>query len=422
MARNDGCHRTVVRHVKLRDGDVRRVQSHNERERESYYNQDIVKERTLMNVHFKNPSADYTSIFEQMVRDKKISIRGLKAGACKVGELVFDVNSAYFHDRGGYDFAKQFYAEAYKAAIDIVGGEQYIISAVMHADEQNRALSHACQQDVYHYHLHVVYVPVVSKEICWTRRCKDRDLVGKVKEEIVQVNMSKKWDSKPLLGEDGTPLRTASGKLILKNSYSLLQDDFYNHMYASGYTDLQRGERGSSQEHLSITRFKIMKAEENLEELKKMKTVLQAEISQMQEICERKTFDLKRLDEIKTKPSLVGNKVMVDKYDFEMIALAAKTFIAQEKKETALQQELGTANIKIAELKRTVADLNEKLTIASKELTECQSVWEKICVLNLENEQIREKIRKYEEVISHNNLKSYFYQPKEMDSSRDDER
>ena len=56
----------------------------------------------------------------------------------KYGELIFDVNSAYFHNHGGYEYAKQFYTDAYKAAVEIVGGEQYILSAVMHADERNR--------------------------------------------------------------------------------------------------------------------------------------------------------------------------------------------------------------------------------------------------------------------------------------------
>ncbi len=92
-----------------------------------------------------------------------ISTRGLKPDAIHYGELIFDVNSAYFHNHGGYEFAKQFYAEAYQAAVKIVGGEQYILSAVMHADEINRAMSEALGQDVYHYHLHVVYVPVVEK-------------------------------------------------------------------------------------------------------------------------------------------------------------------------------------------------------------------------------------------------------------------
>lgn len=66
------------------------------------------------------------------------------------GELIFDVNSAYFYNHGGYEFAKRFYEDAYKAAIEIVGGEQYILSAVMHADERNRAMSEALGQDVFH--------------------------------------------------------------------------------------------------------------------------------------------------------------------------------------------------------------------------------------------------------------------------------
>ena len=77
--------------------------------------------------------------------------------------MLFNVNSAYFHSR--YEFAKKFYEDAYQAAIDIVGGEQYILSAVMHADERNRAMSEALGKDVYHYHLHVVYVPVIEKQI-----------------------------------------------------------------------------------------------------------------------------------------------------------------------------------------------------------------------------------------------------------------
>ena len=61
--------------------------------------------------------------------------------------MVLDVNSAYFFNHGGYAFAKQFYADAYKAAAEIIGGEQYILSAVMHADERNRAMSDALGQD-----------------------------------------------------------------------------------------------------------------------------------------------------------------------------------------------------------------------------------------------------------------------------------
>ena len=266
MARNDGIDRTVARNQDLETpADVAKVQEHNEREKDSYSNQDIVPERTSLNVHFKAPTDDYVKMFEQMEQDGVISTRGLKPDAVKYGELVFDVNSAYFYNHGGYEFAKQFYADAYKAAVEIVGGEQYILSAVMHADERNRAMSEALGEDVYHYHLHVVYIPVVEKQILWSKRCKDEALRGTVKEVITQVSRSKKWESKPVLDEDGNPMLNARGKKILRSSYSVLQDDFFHFMRAAGYTDVKRGERGSTEEHLTVTQFKVQAEQQRLE-------------------------------------------------------------------------------------------------------------------------------------------------------------
>ena len=266
MARNDGIDRTVARNQDLETpADVAKVQEHNEREKDSYSNQDIVPERTSLNVHFKAPTDDYVKMFEQMEQDGVISTRGLKPDAIKYGELVFDVNSAYFYNHGGYEFAKQFYADAYKAAVEIVGGEQYILSAVMHADERNRAMSEALGEDVYHYHLHVVYIPVVEKQILWSKRCKDESLRGTVKETITQVSRSKKWESKPVLNEDGSPMLNGKGKKILKSSYSVLQDDFFNFMRNVGYTDVERGERGSTEEHLTVTQFKVQAEQQRLE-------------------------------------------------------------------------------------------------------------------------------------------------------------
>ena len=266
MARNDGIHRTVARNQDLETpADVAKVQEHNEREKDSYSNQDIVPERSALNVHYKAPTDDYVKMFEQMEQAGVISTRGLKPDAIKYGELVFDVNSAYFYNHGGYEFAKQFYADAYKAAVEIVGGEQYILSAVMHADERNRAMSEALGEDVYHYHLHVVYIPVVEKQILWSKRCKDESLRGTVKETITQVSRSKKWESKPVLDAEGNPMLNAKGKKILKSSYSVLQDDFFQFMRAAGYIDVERGERGSTEEHLTVTQFKVQAEQQRLE-------------------------------------------------------------------------------------------------------------------------------------------------------------
>ena len=235
MARNDGVDRTTVRNQPRTESNIADAEAHNERQKACYRNEDIVPERSHLNIHFKEPSGSYQEMFRQMEQDGTISTRGLKQDAVHYGELVFDVNSAYFHNHGGYEFAQAFYAEAYKAAVDIVGGEQYILSAVMHADERNQGMSKALGYDVWHYHLHVVYVPVVEKQILWSKRCKDPALVGIVKETIMQVSHSKKWQSRPVLDEFGEPLRTKTGKIVLKKSYSVLQDQYHDAMFAAGY-------------------------------------------------------------------------------------------------------------------------------------------------------------------------------------------
>ena len=78
----------------------------------------------------------------------------------------------------------------------------------------------------------------------------------------MQVSRSKKWASKPLLDDAGKPVLQKSGKPVLKKSYSILQDDFFNYMHNAGYTDVERGERGSTEEHLAVTQFKVQREQE----------------------------------------------------------------------------------------------------------------------------------------------------------------
>ncbi|WP_204245909.1 sigma 54-interacting transcriptional regulator [Flavonifractor sp. An82] len=170
-----------------------------------------------------------------------------------------------------------------------------ILSAVMHADERNRAMSEALGQDVYHYHLHVVYVPVVEKQILWSKRCKDKSLVGTVKETIMQVSRSKKWESKVALDEQGNPLLTSKGKKVLRTSYSVLQDDFFNYMKAAGYTDVERGERGSTEEHLTVTQFKVAQEQQRLEDVTAQIAQTEQALDTAQAAVEKKQKELQSL-------------------------------------------------------------------------------------------------------------------------------
>ena len=361
MARNDGIDRTSVRNVNLTKVQISNTQRHNEREKDSYTNPDIVSERAALNIHFKEPAGSYAEMFAQMEADKVISTRGLKDDAHLYGELIFDVNSAYFDNHGGYDFAKQFYTDAYRSAIEIVGGEQFILSAVMHADERNRAMSEALGRDVYHYHLHVVYIPVVEKQVLWSKRCKDKSLVGTVKETITQVSSSKKWKSLPAVDEQGKPILQKNGKPVLRKSYSVLQDDFFNAMRAAGYTNVERGERGSSEEHLTVAQFKTEREQERLaaleHQVEKREKVLQK--------VEQKIVVQKGTAATFTQIDGMGRKTLLGKVEFsqqeaEDLKQLAKKGIAADTTIKDLQRDLKSARRDAQIWKRRYEELKEQ--------------------------------------------------------------
>ena len=361
MARNDGIDRTSVRNANLTKAQIGNTQRHNEREKDSYTNPDIVPERAALNIHFKKPSGNYAEMFTQMEAGKVISTRGLKDDAHLYGELVFDVNSAYFDNHGGYDFAKQFYTDAYRSAIEIVGGEQFILSAVMHADERNQAMSEALGRDVYHYHLHVVYIPVVEKQVLWSKRCKDKSLVGTVKETITQVSSSKKWKSLPAVDEQGRPILQKNGKPVLRKSYSALQDDFFNAMRTAGYTDVERGERGSTEEHLTVAQFKTEREQERL-------AALERQVEKKEKILqkvEQKIVVQKGTAATFTQIDGMGRKTLLGKVEFsqqeaEDLKQLAKKGIAADTTIKDLQRDLKSARRDAQIWKRRYEELKEQ--------------------------------------------------------------
>ena len=344
MARNDGIDRTSVRNLAVSDKAVGNTQQHNEREKDSYRNPDIIPHRAEWNVHFKKPTASYTDLFARMEASGTISTRGLKSDATHYCELIFDVNSAYFDNHGGYEFAKQFYADAYKATVQIVGGEQYILSAVMHADEINRAMTEALGREVYHYHLHVVYVPVVEKQILWSKRCKDKALIGTVKETVMQVSRSKKWASKPLLDESGKPVLQKNGKPVLKKSYSVLQDDFFNYMRNAGYTDVERGERGSTEEHLTVTQFKVQREQERLDTLTAQADQQKQSLAAIQKKSTLTKNALIHAQDVATlgKKTLLGNYSLTEEEFSQLKSQAAHGFMV-DVENRQLKQQLSAA-------------------------------------------------------------------------------
>ena len=116
-------HSTVVRNAGYSATKFKTRDRHNERKNESYYNGDIVTERTNLNVHFSQylfpdgtPST-YEQSFNRLEASGAIVKRGLKPDAKVFAELIYAVNTDYFEENGGYDFAVNFFEEAYHLAV-----------------------------------------------------------------------------------------------------------------------------------------------------------------------------------------------------------------------------------------------------------------------------------------------------------------
>ena len=234
---------------------ILKAERHNERKNTNYSNMNIDLAQTQNNVHYKKCDGTYNERLKEMIDTGDVSLRGLKDNAKVFDEIIFDINSDYFEQNGGYEFAKEFYGKAFHFAEQEMGAKN-IISAVMHADELNTALTEEYGKLIYHYHLHVIAIPVVKKENKWSKRCKDKSLIGTTKEIINQVSHSKKWKSQQATDLQGNPLYDEKGKAILIKSYSLLQDRFFQYMSDSGYRGFIRGLKGSNAEHLSDIEFK----------------------------------------------------------------------------------------------------------------------------------------------------------------------
>ena len=316
----------------------------------------------------------------------------------------------------------ELYQTSYKSRPPIIDGLLYAGAYILAGAPKigNRAMSEALGRDVYHYHLHVVYVPVVEKQIKWSTRCKDKSLIGTVKETIMQVSSSKKWLSKPAVDDTGAPLLTKSGKPVLRKSYSVLQDDFHNAMRQAGYNDVERGERGSSEEHLTVTQFKVEQEQARLTELversdqkEQQAAALDKKIAKIQ----KQQTAIDAVDQIEAKALPLSSKVILERSEYESLAVAAKKYVAQEKKESLLQKALDAAH-------KMIAGLEAKVAALTKELSEYKSVRNKLNTAGLEqeNEALRGKLRSYESVIERNGLWHLFGRNKVKTHTRDDAR
>ena len=333
---------------------ITKAERHNERKNKSYSNMNVDLEQTSNNIHYKRCETTYNEKLKELIDSGQVSLRGLRKDAKLFDELIFDINSDYFEKHGGYEFAKEFYEKAFHFAEQEMGTDN-IISAVMHADELNIALTEEYGKPIYHYHLHVVALPVVRKEIKWTKKCKDTSLIGTTKEVINQVSHSNKWKSEQVLDNQGNPVYDKKGNAVLIKSYSLLQDRFFKYMSDSGYKDFIRGVKGSNQEHLSDLQFKIKKDTERLEKItNKVEEKESSYNSYMQ--YDKQIEDISNLG----KQKRFSKKIELEQEDYESLTEYAKKGIVADKEIYELNNRIDNLRNAVDKWKSLYDDIVEK--------------------------------------------------------------
>ena len=285
-------------------GAVALIERHNERRNKNYSNKDIDLSRSSENYHLRQIQAEtYCQEFERIRQryDLKGNLRltGQKQSTV-LCEFIITSDKDFF-DRLGADETKRFFERAYNFAA-IKCGEEFILSAVVHMDEKTP-------------HMHVAFIPVIDGKDRKGKPCK-------------RINCSEFWKG--------------------RDSYARLQDEYYDYMANTCGYSLKRGEKGSNTEHLSVAEYKLKKTEEQLSEVTKQLSEIEA------------------IEEIKGK-SIIPNTVTLKKSDYEMLSTAAKGYVtakAAEKENITLKAECLT----LQNENRTLKAENDKITAQYKEL------------------------------------------------------
>ena len=216
----------IIRNTKYKRENLKGIYRHNERRNKNYSNKNINPELSHLNYSLKDCKHSYEKEFD-LIKEKynlKGQIKTVSNIAC---EYIITSDKEYFNSIG-MDETKRYFETAYKFVCEYKHlGEQYILSAKVHMDEETP-------------HMHLVFIPVVHT----------KDKKGN---SIDKIACSEFWKA--------------------KDSYRQLQDTFYNYMVANNF-ELERG-NPSERVHLSVEDYKkITNFEESKIVLKDIKIEL----------------------------------------------------------------------------------------------------------------------------------------------------
>ena len=243
----------IIRNEKYKRENLKGIYRHNERKNKNYSNKNINQELSYLNYSLKDCKHSYEKEFE-LIREK-YNLKGqIKTVSNIVCEYIITSDKEFFNSIGEEE-TKRYFETAYKFVCGYKNlGEQYILSAKVHMDEETP-------------HLHLVFIPVVHTQ-------------DKKGNNIDKIACSEFWKE--------------------KDSYRQLQDAFYNYIKANNF-NLERGKE-DGRVHLSVEEYKKITGFEN------SRTVLQDIELQLPDVPNIKDFSKimlgrdEKIDELIIKP------------------------------------------------------------------------------------------------------------------------
>lgn len=216
----------IIRNTKYKRENLKGIYRHNERRNKNYSNDNIDKEKTYLNYSLKSPKYRYDKEFDMMKERYKLKgqIKTVSNIAC---EYIITSDKQFFEEIGEEE-TKRYFETAYNFVAEYKNlGEQYIMSAKVHMDEETP-------------HMHLIFLPVVHTQ-------------DKKGNDIDKLACSEFWKE--------------------KDSYRRLQDAFYQYMTSHNFK-LERGvpKEETGREHIDIKEYKEItnfdKTKEKLQNIK----------------------------------------------------------------------------------------------------------------------------------------------------------
>ena len=242
----------IIRNEKLTRAQAMGAYKHNERKTKNHINKNIDSSKTELNYYLKKNELSYIKEFDRI--KEKYDLKGqIRSNSNIMCEMVFTSDQKFFA-KIGYEESKRYFEESYKFICEYKNlGEQNIISAVVHMDEDTP-------------HMHLLFIPVIHT-------------TDKQGNKIDKVCCRDFWKG--------------------KNSYRDLQNAYFKHISEKEFK-LERGElvEVTNREHYSVQEYKRIT---NFENTKELLNSIKLELPETPDIKDFQKIMLNRDEKIKNR-------------------------------------------------------------------------------------------------------------------------